>query len=126
MEITSALRVPDVLAAGRWWSSDELDAVARRWRRAILDKLGDERGPLAVAVPATPEGVALFVAATSLQVPVILLAPDTRGWHSDPPPPVGTRLVLPPSLAQCAPEATRLGWLPCVLSDGRPSRRDPP
>ena len=119
VDVTSAVRAPDVLAADRWWSSDEIDATARRWRSAILDKLGNNR-PLALAVPATPEGVALFVAATSFHAPVVLLAPDSRGWHSDPPLPAGGLLLLPPSLAQCAREATRLGWLPL-----RAARRPP-
>ena len=111
------------MAAGRWWSSDEIDAMARGWRLAILDRLGNKRSPVAVAVPTTPEGVALFAAATSLHVPVIVLATNDRGWHSDPTLPAGTTLVLPPSLARCARAATRLGWLPWVLSDGRSSAR---
>ncbi len=109
--------MPRVLARGRWWSADELDAIARRWRAAARETLGDEGRLVATAVPATPEGVALFGALTSLPSPVILLVPDPRAWRTEPALPAGTPLVLPPSLARLAPEAERLGLVPQVLPD---------
>ena len=119
-------RIPSVLAARRWWSADEIEAMASRWRAAILDGVGDDGRPLAAALPATPDGVALFAALTSLPSPVILLAPDARVWNSGSPLPAGTTVVLPPSLAQFAPMVERLGCRPCVLAAQRNSGRSGP
>jgi long-chain acyl-CoA synthetase len=109
--------MPRVFARGRWWSADELDATARCWRAAAREALGDAGRLVATAVPATPEGVALFVALTSLPSPVILLVPDARAWRTEPALPAGTPVVLPPSLAHLAAEAARLGLAPVVLPD---------
>ncbi len=119
------LHIPDVLAGGRWRSGDELAATARAWRTSIREALDDDGRSVAAAVPTTPEGVALFIAITSIPVPVILLVPDARAWRGNPPVPPGTTLVLPPSLAHLAPAAQRLGCVPCLLSDRRQEVREP-
>lgn len=73
---------PTSWTRGRRWPGDEMDAIARAWRAVLREHLpGDER-PIAVALPSTPEGVALLVALTSLPPPVILLE---RSQHEPPP-----------------------------------------
>ena len=104
-----------VLHRGRWWSADELDAMARHFRSAVLEAVGDSGRLIATALPATPEGVALFVALTSLSSPVLLLGPDPRAWRTEPAPPAGTPIVFPPSLARLGPEGATLGLAPLVL-----------
>ena len=44
--------MPRVLALGRWWSADELDAIARRWRTEVVGRLGEPEGLIATALPA--------------------------------------------------------------------------
>jgi acyl-CoA synthetase (AMP-forming)/AMP-acid ligase II len=114
----STLHVPDVLTSDRCWSSDELDARARRWHAAVRDTLRNGTRPVAAAVPTSPEGVALLIAVTALPVPVVLLVHDQRAWRADPPLPPGTTIVLPPSLAALAPAVQRSGWVACTVSDG--------
>ena len=110
--------MPRVLHRGRWWSADELDAIARVWRAAALETIGDGGRLVATALPATPEGVALFVALTSLPSPVVLLTPDARSWRMESGLPVGTPVVLPPSLAHLGPDADKLGLASLVLPSG--------
>jgi acyl-coenzyme A synthetase/AMP-(fatty) acid ligase len=120
--VTQPPRIPSVRAAGRGWSSDEIEAMASRWRFEILEGIGEGPRPVAGAVPATPEGVALLAALTSLPSPAILLAPDARAWRSVPPLPAGTLVALPPSLAHFAPVAEQLACVPRMLSDQHSSR----
>ena len=112
----ATLCAPDVLAAGRWWSGDQLDAMARVWR-AVLERFGETDRPIAAAVAASPESVALFVALTSLPSPVILLSTDPRAWRAEPPIPIGTPIALSPTMAHLAPEAERFGLVPLVMPD---------
>ena len=118
-------RVPNVFADGRWHSADELDAVARHWRAAVLDAIGDRHRVVATAVPATPEGVSLFAALGSLPFPPVLFGPDAAGWPNAVLPP-GTHFVLPPSLAHLHGAAAARGWLPVVLPNPEPRSSDPP
>jgi len=113
----STLCAPDVLAAGRWWSGDQLDAMARVWRAAVLERFGETDRPIAAAVAASPESVALFVALTSLPSPVILLSTDPRAWRTEPPIPIGTPIALSPTTAHLAPEAERFGLVPLAMPD---------
>ena len=122
----SALRMPDILAHGRWRSGDELDAIARGWLAAVREALDDSGRPIAVALPTTPEGVALLVALSSLPSPVILLPPDVRAWRTEPAIPLGTPLVLLPTLAHLAPEAAKLGLTPVVLPEASTRAAGPP
>jgi acyl-CoA synthetase (AMP-forming)/AMP-acid ligase II len=109
--------MPRVLHRGRWWSADELDAMARCWHAAVREALRDG-GPLVAGVlPATHEGVALFVALSSLPPTLVVLAPDVRVWRSEPPVPRGTPVLLLPSLASLAPSARDLGLVPILLPD---------
>jgi acyl-coenzyme A synthetase/AMP-(fatty) acid ligase len=121
----SAPVVPRVLHRGRWWSADELDVMARCWHATARDVLGDRAPLVATALPATPDGVALFAALTARPSPVVLLAPDPRAWRTDPPVPAGTPVVLPPSLAHLGPEAEKRGLRPIVVPDPDPSRAEP-
>ena len=105
----SILRMPDILAHGRWRSGDELDAIARGWLAVVRDTLDDSGRPIAVALPTTQEGVALLVALSSLPSPVILLPPDVRAWRTEPAIPLGTPVVLLPT--------------PGALGAGRPQAR---
>ena len=120
------LCAPDVLAQGRRWSGDELDAIARGWQAVVRDHLADDARPIAVALPSTPEGVALLVALTSLPPAVILLHPDVRAWRSQPAIPVGTPLVLPPALANLAPDGDKVGLVPFVLPEASTRAAGPP
>jgi acyl-coenzyme A synthetase/AMP-(fatty) acid ligase len=110
--------MPRVLHRGHWWSADKLDAIARRWRAAALQTIGDDGRLVATALPASPEGVALFVALTSLPSPVVLLMPDARSWRTEVGLPAGTPVVLPPSLAHLGPDAEKLGLAPLALPSG--------
>jgi acyl-CoA synthetase (AMP-forming)/AMP-acid ligase II len=118
----SAPAMPRVLARGRWWSADELDAMARSWRAETLEKLGDGSRLIGVALPAAPEAVALFAALISLPSPLILLNPDVRAWRTEPAVPPGTPVVLIPSLTHLGPAAEQLGLVPVVLGESRGKR----
>ena len=109
--------MPRVLHRGRWWSADELDAIARCWRAAALEVVRDTGRLVATAVPAAPEGVALVVALCSLPSPLAVLLPDPRSWETDPPLPAGTLLLLPPSLASLGVAAREAGLAPHLLPE---------
>jgi len=111
--------MPRVLALGRWWSADELDAIARRWRAAVVDRLGEPEGLIATALPVSVDGVALFAALLSLPSPLVLLSVDIRAWRTNPPLPAGLPVILPPSQATLGPAAARLGLAPVVLDAPR-------
>ena len=109
--------MPRVFHRGRWWSADELDAMARHWHVAALEAVGDKGRLVAAALPGTPEGVALFVALSSLPSPLLLLGSDPRGWRTEPALPPEMPIVLPSSLARLGSEAAKLGLVPHVLPD---------
>jgi acyl-coenzyme A synthetase/AMP-(fatty) acid ligase len=111
--------MPRVLTAGRWWSADELDAIARNWHAEVLEKVGESRRLIAAALPAAAEAVPFFAALTALAAPLIPLVPEARAWHTEPTVPVGTPLVLTPSLAHLEPEARQRGLVPVVLAEPR-------
>ena len=113
----STFRAPDILAAGRWWSGDQLDTMARVWRAAVVERFGESDRLIAAAVGASPESVALFTALTSLPSPAVLLPPDARAWRTEPAIPIGTPVALMPAMASLAPEAERFGLIPFVLPD---------
>jgi long-chain acyl-CoA synthetase len=127
--MTAPFRIPSVLAAGRWWSRDQIEAMASWWRSEIVEWAGAEDRPVAAVIPATAEGVALFVALTSLPAPTMLLSPDPRAWHDGfPPLPVGTAVVLPHQLAHLASSIGQNGSVPHVLSSAcelTPRRGEP-
>jgi acyl-CoA synthetase (AMP-forming)/AMP-acid ligase II len=108
--------LPSVLHRGRGWPADEVDAIARRWHGRALAALGEGGRLVATVLPHTPEGVATFAALTALRSPVILLVPDARAWRTEPPLPVGTPLLLAPSVAHLGAPAQALGLVPLVLS----------
>jgi long-chain acyl-CoA synthetase len=118
-------RIPPVLARGRWWPADEIDAWARQWRAATLEAMRDRRQAVGAVLPASPDGVALFAGLTSLPVPLITLPPEPTAWRTDPPIPAGTLVVLPPSLAGLADDVSAIGAVPLLLPD-RPAPTAPP
>lgn len=89
--------------------------MARRWHAAAREALDDGDPLVASVLPATPEGVALFVALSSLPATLVVLAPDVRAWRTEPPVPPGTLVLLLPSLASLAPAACELGLVPILL-----------
>ncbi|MGC4081179.1 MAG: AMP-binding protein [Vicinamibacterales bacterium] len=108
--------VPSFHASGRWWSSDEIIAIATRFLASIASRLPSEDTPCAVALPPTAEGLALFVAASARRAPVSVFAVDPLHWplHStlfDEMP-----LALLPEQAALADEARRHGFTPMVLA----------
>ena len=124
--MSTTLRAPDVFAQGRRWSGEEVDAIARGWRAAVREHLAGDERPIAVALPSTPEGVALLAAVTSLPPAVILLHPDVRAWRSEPAIPAGTPLILPPALAHLAAGGDKLGLVPHVLPEASTCAPGPP
>ena len=111
------LTIPDVLADRRWSSRDEIAHLGGRWCRRLLETLGRPQQSIAVVLPTSAEGVALFLAVGSLPVPAVLLMPDPLTWRTEPPIPIGTTLVLPPSLASLEPEARHIGCVPFLLPE---------
>ncbi len=120
----STFSVPAVLAQGRWRSGDELNAIASGWLGAV-GAVGAGGGAVAVALPTTPEGVALLVGLSSLPSPLVLLPPDVRAWRTEPAIPPGSPLVLLSTLAHLAPDAEKLGLVPLVLPEAS-TRGGPP
>ncbi len=113
----SPLTMPRVFTLGRWWSADELDALARRWRGEVLGRLGEQGGLVATALPASAEGVALFVGLSALPGPLVVLPPDVRAWRTAPAVPDGTPLILPPALRHLASAAQEAGLAPLLLHE---------
>src|SRR5688572_10133203 len=99
--------------------------MARRWHAAAREALGDGAPLVGAALPATPDGVALFAALTALPSPLVLLAPDPRAWRTDPAVPAATPVVLPPSLAPLGADAQKIGLRPIVMPEPGPARGDP-
>jgi hypothetical protein len=110
-------RIPAVVAHGRRWSADEIEARARRWRDHLTSALR-EGGRIAIAPGGDADGVALIAAAASRPDWFIVLPPDTRFWPRLPLPP-GVTVVLPPSNAQAVPVARAIGANVVVLPDAR-------
>lgn len=111
----SPLRMPDVLAGGRWHSGDELDATGRGWLAVTREAIGDRADLVALVPPTTAEGVTLLIALSSLPVPIMVLSTEARAWRTEPPIPRGTPVILPPSTPHLAAEAEKIGLRPIVL-----------
>ena len=114
--------IPDLFVGGRWIAGDDVEAVARAWHAAIAEAVPDDARAIGAVVPSSAEGLILFVAATSLPLPVVLLEPDPQAWQSDPPMPAGTLIVLPPGLARLSNAVTGRGHVPLAIPEGLPSR----
>ena len=118
-------QAPAVYADGRWQSAEETDGIARQWRQAALNALGDRHRILALVMPSTPEGIAAFVAMSGQPAPVLLLAPDAPDWPTGAVP-AGTPIVIPPSHAALSADARARGWAPCVLPAANARTSAPP
>lgn len=105
---------PSILFEGRRWSADELADMATGWLEALP---ADDAPLLAVVMANHPEAVAAFFAASGGSRPVIVLPPVPAAWHTEPPIPERTHLVLPPVLGGLAPAGEALGLCVEVLRD---------
>lgn len=107
---------PALVFRGTEWSSEDVARLAWRWYRTVVDRRAAERsGLLALVMANHPESVALFFGLAALPVHLIALPADPRTWHSSPPVPRGTSLVLTPHQAHLATTAAKLGLSPIVL-----------
>jgi long-chain acyl-CoA synthetase len=112
----AALHTPTLFARGRWWTADEVDAIARRLHHTMVRLVAD--APLAaIVVPRSVDAVAFVLAATALPSTLMMLPPDPRAWRTDPAIPAATPFVLMPELAALAPDVERVGGRACVLGE---------
>jgi len=110
----SSPTIPKFLAAGRWWSSDELASTAAGWRDAIDEQAGP--GAIcAVAIPSTAEGLALLAAGSGRRMAVPVLSGDPQSWPDHSELLDGMPLALVPDAAVHADAARRRGFAPFVL-----------
>lgn len=107
--------VPAMLAHGRSCPAGDVDLLSRRLHRCAVAAIGAYAERVVVVVPRSTAGVALVLAATALDIPVILLPPEPRAWVSEPPLPSITTFLLLPENATLADDVTRLGHRPAVL-----------
>jgi long-chain acyl-CoA synthetase len=111
------LRAPPILFKGREWSSEEVAARAGAARDFARATLPPRPRLIAVVMANHPEAVALFLGLSTLPIPLIVLSPDPREWHTSPPIPAGTPVFLLPRLAGLAAEAEQLGLRPALVPD---------
>jgi acyl-CoA synthetase (AMP-forming)/AMP-acid ligase II len=107
-------RLPDIFAAGRWWSAGWVQSIARHWMAIVDERVGESQA-CAAALPATPAGVALFAALSARRPPVVLLPPEPQLWPDNAKMFRGLPLVLMDDAAQGWREAERRGFAPIVL-----------
>ena len=113
------LVAPRVLWNGRWHARDAVAAQAGAWAER-LSSFAEQpaSGSYAVALPHGPEGTALFLAVLTTPAVPVLLSFDPDAWPYAAELRTGMALVLPPSLAELAPEAERRGYRPILLTHG--------
>jgi long-chain acyl-CoA synthetase len=107
----------------RTWSTAELRALAGRWRAAIEPRIPPPPAPVGLVMAAHPDTIALFFALASCRVPLILLSPEPRAWHTVPPIPAGTTVVLPAGARHLAAECAALELRP-VAGEPAPAPAD--
>lgn len=110
------LRVPPVLAGGRWSAAADVDARSRSLRAEVTARLHARAERVVVVVPRSVDGVALVLAATALSCPSVLLPPEPRAWQTNPAIPAGTPFLLLPENAGLADDVVRAGHEPMVLA----------
>lgn len=88
-------QLPSVHCAGVIRSADDLTNLSGFWRRAIDRAVGGEDVPVAVALPPSAAGVALFAAATARPTWTVLLPPDPRSWTPALGVPEGLPVIIP-------------------------------
>ncbi len=113
------LVAPRVFWNGRWHARDAVAAQAGAWAER-LSSFAEQpaSGSYAVALPHGPEGTALFLAVLTTPAVPVLLSFEPDAWPYAAELRTGMALVLPPSLAELAPEAERRGYRPIVLTHG--------
>ncbi len=107
--------VPAVLAHGRWCPAGDVDFLSRRLHRCARASLDAHAERVVAVVPRSTTGVALVLAATALDIPVVLLPPEPRAWLSEPSLPSITTFLLLPENSALADDVSRLGHQPVVL-----------
>jgi long-chain acyl-CoA synthetase len=112
---TSPNAPPPVVFEGGHWSTQQLTGMAAVWYRMLGEKLAPAAGPLAMVMLNDPESIALFFALSCFEAPLVVLPLDAKPWHSAPPLPRDTHLVLSPSLGYLETEARQLGLAVTVL-----------
>lgn len=106
---SAAIAPPPVEFQGRTVPSAALADAARGWRDAVLDRVGDDGGPVALAMAHDLHTVELFFGLSALPGPLVLLPSDPASWRTRPALPAGTPLVLSPRLCHLAAEGVSLG-----------------
>lgn len=108
---------PAVLSAGRWWTSDAVAAIAARWCAVLDEPALRQATRVAAVLPASHEGVALFLALSGRSVPMVLLPPNRASWPATVPGCAGVPLLLPRSASALASDGLARGLTPRVLPD---------
>ena len=113
--MSASLAPPGIRFDGRAWSSAEIAGQAVAWR-AHLER-GRGPGPALVAIPlaSRPSSVVAFLALSAGPSPVLILSEDPRTWHTAPPIPEGTALVLAPDQQALTGPAREQGLRPLIL-----------
>jgi acyl-coenzyme A synthetase/AMP-(fatty) acid ligase len=120
--VPTRLGPPSLLFRGRDFAADELTLLAARW----LGELSGDSAPLAAVVMANhPQAVAAFFAASGGTRPLIILPPTPTAWRTEPRVPSGTRLILPPTLAELASAGEACGFQVTLLSEPTDSASAP-
>lgn len=117
---------PTVVTRDREWPSGELADLAWRWCGGPLRDLRDRTAPVALVMTNEPQTIALFFALSTLSAPLIMMPRDPRGWHSSPPVPAGTPLILRTSQAALAEQGRAIGLDVRVVPDQPAAAGDSP
>ena len=75
-------RPPSIAFNGRLWPSEELAATAAGWLDRVQSLIPRTAKLTALRLPNRPDAIALFFALSSLPLPVVVLPPDPRAWHT--------------------------------------------
>ncbi len=119
-QFEECLVAPQVFWSGRWHARESVAELAGAWADRLSDFAEHPAGDTyAAALPHGPEGAALFLAALAMPTVPVLLSYDPAAWPDAAGLRAGMVLVLPPVLAELAPEAERRGYRPLVLAHAR-------
>ena len=107
------------------WSSADVARRVAGWATLLGGSLPSASGPVGLVLPNRPDAVAIFLALTTLDHPLLLLSPDPRTWRSAPPIPANTTVVLPPSCGELAAAVAAVGLRALLAPDPGPSDAAP-